>query len=51
MKQMFPGVKASEEFMTGELMTKRPEQLSIQQFIELTNLTEAELIKVGLIQK
>jgi len=51
MKQMFPGVKASEEFMKGELMTKRPEQLSIQQFIELTNLTEAELIKVGLIQK
>jgi 16S rRNA (adenine1518-N6/adenine1519-N6)-dimethyltransferase len=50
-KQMFPGVKASEEFMTGELMTKRPEQLSIQQFIELTNLTEAELIKVGLMQK
>lgn len=50
-RQMFPGVKASEEYMTGEVMTKRPEQLSISQFVELTNLTETELKKTGLIQK
>jgi 16S rRNA (adenine1518-N6/adenine1519-N6)-dimethyltransferase len=49
-KQMFPGVKASEEYMTGEMMTMRPEQLSIRQFVELTNLTETELKRVCLIQ-
>ncbi|HAT61759.1 MAG TPA: 16S rRNA (adenine(1518)-N(6)/adenine(1519)-N(6))-dimethyltransferase [Prevotella sp.] len=50
-KQMFPGVKASEEYMTGEMMTMRPEQLSIRQFVELTNLTETELKKIGFIQE
>jgi 16S rRNA (adenine1518-N6/adenine1519-N6)-dimethyltransferase len=37
--------------MTGEMMTMRPEQLSIRQFVELTNLTETELKRVCLIQE
>lgn len=36
---------ASPEFFTTEMMTKRPEQLSIEQFVELTNLVEKELGK------
>jgi len=31
---------APEDFFTHEIMTKRPEQLTIQQFVELTNLVE-----------
>ena len=43
-KQMFSKEKpASAEFLTLDVMTKRPEQLSVQQFVELTNLVEKEL--------
>ena len=43
-KQMFSKEQpASGEFFTLEMMTKRPEQLSVRQFIELTNLVEKEL--------
>lgn len=43
-KQMFLKEQpASAEFFTLEMMTKRPEQLSVQQFVELTNLVEKEL--------
>ena len=34
---------ASETFFQQELMTKRPEQLTIPQFVELTNMVEKEL--------
>ena len=34
---------ASESFFQQELMTKRPEQLTIPQFVELTNMVEKEL--------
>lgn len=37
-KQMFGVVKPGEEFFAGPLMTMRPEQLTIAQFVELTNL-------------
>ena len=37
LKQMFPGVTPREDFYTTDIMTKRPEQLTIQQFVELTN--------------
>lgn len=37
-KQMFGAVKPGEEFFAGPLMTMRPEQLTIAQFVELTNL-------------
>lgn len=36
-KQMFGAVKPGEEFFAGSLMTMRPEQLTIAQFVELTN--------------
>ena len=43
-KQMFSKEQpANAEFFTLEMMTKRPEQLSVQQFVELTNLVEKEL--------
>ena len=43
-KQMFSKEKpASAKFLTLDVMTKRPEQLSVQQFVELTNLVEKEL--------
>jgi 16S rRNA (adenine1518-N6/adenine1519-N6)-dimethyltransferase len=34
---------ASESFFQQEVMTRRPEQLSIQEFVELTNKVEKEL--------
>lgn len=34
---------ASEGFFQQDLMTRRPEQLSIEQFVDLTNLVEKEL--------
>lgn len=43
LRQMFPGVKPSEGFYQQDIMTKRPEQLSIPQFVELTNMVEREL--------
>ncbi len=43
LRQMFQGAKPSDGFYEQEIMTKRPEQLSIAQFVELTNMVEAEL--------
>ena len=43
LRQLFPGEDASAEFYAGELMTKRPEQLSVAQFVALTNQVEVEL--------
>ena len=43
LKQMFPGMTPREDFYTTDIMTKRPEQLSIQQFVELTNYVDEEL--------
>ena len=43
LKQMFPGVKPREDFFTTDIMTKRPEQLTISQFVELTNYVGEEL--------
>ena len=44
LRQIFNGDNAARpEFFEHELMTKRPEQLSVQQFVELTNLVEKEL--------
>lgn len=46
LRQLFTGNNASVEFYAGELMTMRPEQLSIQQFVDLTNRVEVELQRV-----
>ena len=35
---------APEDFFTHEIMTKRPEQLTIPQFVELTNLVEKSIV-------
>lgn len=46
LRQLFPGEGASTEFYAGELMTKRPEQLSVAQFVTLTNRVETELKRI-----
>ena len=46
LRQLFTGNNASAGFYAGELMTMRPEQLSIQQFVDLTNRVEVELQRV-----
>ena len=50
LKQMFPGVTPREDFYTTDIMTKRHEQLSIQQFVELTNYVGEELKRLELIK-
>ena len=50
LKQMFPGVTPREEFFTTDIMTKRPEQLTIQQFVELTNYVGEELKRLGIVK-
>lgn len=42
LRQIFGG-SASAEFYAQDIMTKRPEQLSVEQFVELTNIVEAEM--------
>ena len=43
LKQLFPDVGAHAAFFSGGMMTLRPEQLSISQFVELTNLVGDEM--------
>lgn len=43
LRQILGGLENSDEFFTHELMTKRPEQLSIEQFVELTNLVAGKM--------
>ncbi len=43
LKQIFNVSAARPAFYEQEIMTKRPEQLSVAQFVELTNLVETEL--------
>lgn len=46
LKQIFNGDnQATPEFFQQDIMTKRPEQLTVQQFIELTNMVEKELAR------
>lgn len=42
-RQMFTGKAASVEFYQQDIMTSRPEQLSVVQFVDLTNVVEAEI--------
>ena len=42
LRQMFSDVTPSDGFYAQDIMTLRPEQLSIQQFVELTNMVDAE---------
>lgn len=43
LRQLFQQGQPAPGFYEQEMMTKRPEQLSIRQFVELTNLVETEL--------
>ncbi len=43
LRQIITGVPSDDTFFAHELMTKRPEQLSIPQFVELTNLVSEKL--------
>ena len=43
LRQILSNIKASDEFFSQEIMTKRPEQLSVAEFITLTNVVDAEL--------
>lgn len=49
LKQLFAGAQPSGEFFTAEVMTRRPEQLTIGQFVELTNVVEAAHLRLSLI--
>lgn len=49
LKQLFAGAQPSGEFFTAEVMPRRPEQLTIAQFVELTNVVEAEMRRLSLI--
>lgn len=43
LKQMFAGNMPSPDFFAQDIMTRRPEQLSVAQFVDLTNQVEAVL--------
>lgn len=43
LRQILPADAMDETFMANEMMTCRPEQLSIPQFVQLTNLVEGRL--------
>lgn len=45
-RQMIPN-KAHKNFYEQDVMTKRPEQLTIAQFVELTNMVEAEMAVIN----
>ena len=46
LRQMIPN-KANKNFYEQDVMTKRPEQLTIAQFVELTNMVEAEMAVIN----
>lgn len=43
LRQIFAGKEVSQSFLTQDVMTRRPEQLSVAEFVELTNIVEKEL--------
>lgn len=46
LRQIITGVPSDDIFFTHELMTKRPEQLSIEQFVQLTNMVSEKLSEI-----
>lgn len=46
LRQLFSGGKPEDGFFQRDIMTKRPEQLSIAQFVSLTNEVDEELQKI-----
>lgn len=43
LRQIVDTEKAEEGFFSQDIMTKRPEQLSVKEFVELTNMVERQL--------
>ncbi|MDY5036016.1 MAG: rRNA adenine N-6-methyltransferase family protein, partial [Prevotella sp.] len=44
LRQIFNGdVRASDEFFTDPIMTRRPEQLTVKEFVTLTNMVAEQL--------
>ena len=43
LRQIFAGRTVTDDFYSRDIMTKRPEQLTIGQFVELTNMVEEQL--------
>lgn len=43
LRQLMPGGPATEAMLSSDMMTARPEQLSIPQFVKLTNMVADEL--------
>ena len=43
LRQLFAGMPASPEFYAQEMVTRRPEQLSVAEFVQLTNMVEQEM--------
>lgn len=48
LRQIFSRLPKDDAFFASELMTKRPEQLTIAQFVELTNMVDMQLKKQGM---
>ena len=47
LRQMFHQARPSAEFYAQDIMTKRPEQLGVAQFVALTNIVGDELRRLG----
>ena len=45
MRPLFAGHSVTDGFFAHDVMTRRPEQLTIDEFVELTNMVDAELKK------
>lgn len=43
LRQIFGGLDSKDSFYATEIMTKRPEQLTIEQFVDLTNLVDSKM--------
>ena len=43
LRQLLPGKQNDDSFYRQDIMTLRPEQISIKQFVELTNMVQQEL--------
>ena len=45
MRPLFAGHSVTDGFFAHDIMTRRPEQLTIEEFVELTNMVDVELKK------
>lgn len=43
LRQIFGGLDSKDSFFANEIMTKRPEQLTIEQFVDLTNFVDSKM--------